>query len=52
LIFDFKRCRTLVRHRVDSLWAKTVSGSISPASTAYFSPFPHGTGSLSDISGI
>src|SRR3989339_365887 len=26
---------------------RIVSGSISPASPAYFSPFPHGTGSLS-----
>jgi hypothetical protein len=27
-----------------------VSGSISPPSTGYFSPFPHGTGSLSVMS--
>ncbi len=29
-----------------------VSGSISPPSQGYFSPFPHGTGSLSVMSSI
>jgi len=32
-----------------TLCKQMVSGSISPGSTPYFSPFPHGTGSLSVI---
>jgi hypothetical protein len=45
------------RHTITPLKARLwllvgimVSGTISPASTAYFSPFPHGTSSLSGIS--
>jgi len=32
-----------------TLCKQMVSGTISPGSTPYFSPFPHGTGSLSVI---
>ena len=33
-------------------WGQTVSGSLSLPSPGCFSPFPHGTGSLSVVSGI
>ena len=35
--------------RAPTLCKQMVSGTISPGSTPYFSPFPHGTGSLSVI---
>ena len=34
-------------HRAPTACRRTVSGSLSPSSSEYFSPFPHGTSALS-----
>ena len=41
------RCHTALRHSAPTACRHTVSGSISLPSSGFFSPFPHGTGSLS-----
>ena len=41
---EFSRSRI---HRAPTACKQTVSGTISLPSPGYFSPFPHGTGSLS-----
>jgi len=45
LIFELSITRSVMR-TAPTLCKQMVSGSISPGSTPYFSPFPHGTGSL------
>ena len=49
LVGSFFNKHAIIR-QIDGLWlfvGVMVSGSISPGSTPYFSPFPHGTGALS-----
>ncbi len=43
------RGHTGSRHGAPATCRHTVSGSISPPSSGSFSPFPHGTGSLSVV---
>jgi hypothetical protein len=52
LILQEARHHTARRHGALTACKRTVSGSISLPSTGCFSPFPHGTGSLSVIKGI
>ena len=47
LIMQKARGQTGLRHSPPTVCRHTVSGSISLPSPGFFSPFPHGTGSLS-----
>ena len=47
LIMQKARGHTVRRHRAPTACKQTVSGTISLPSQGYFSPFPHGTCSLS-----